>query len=515
MPDVLSPAAPGPPAPGPPIAREPAAMSVRAAAVWAMASQYTGFVIQFATSVVISRFFLDPDEVGLFSIAMAAALLVAVLQDFGLSRYISGLPRLDRDEIQRCSSVAFIFSLVITALIAAAAWPLARLYGMAELFPLLLILAGSYLFLPMAVVPLAIMARAMRFKGHFAVNVGGALTNAAIALTLAAMGFSSFALAWATLAAGLAKGVIARIIEPSRIFPLRLDKLRPVLGFGGKASVLYVTGALGSRTPDLILGKLLTLTAVGLFSRASSLAEQARMLIAGAIGGVFYPAFARIRDSGEPLGPAYLRVCAGYSAVVWPGMAGLALASWPVVMMLYGEVWIGTAPLLTMVALNSALMCGLPLVSELPILLGRMNRLLVLNILETLVSIGLLVAGSILAGVWGAALSRLVYGVCFLIIYLRFMHAIVGFSMRAWLLNHAKSGGATLAALAPLAITYWLWAGPRDIGFGALLMAAVAGALCWFGALFALRHPALDDLLRLLAPALRYLPLARKIVPAP
>ena len=64
--------------------RESPAMSVRGAAVWAMAGQYLSFAIQFAASVVISRFFLSPTEVGLFSIAMAAALLIAVLQDFGL-----------------------------------------------------------------------------------------------------------------------------------------------------------------------------------------------------------------------------------------------------------------------------------------------------------------------------------------------------------------------------------------------------------------------------------------------
>ncbi|MGC5184048.1 hypothetical protein ACPXBI_28770, partial [Escherichia coli] len=61
-------------APAAPAAREPAAMSVRSAALWAMAGQYLSFAIQFAASVVISRWYLGPSEVGLFSIALAAAL---------------------------------------------------------------------------------------------------------------------------------------------------------------------------------------------------------------------------------------------------------------------------------------------------------------------------------------------------------------------------------------------------------------------------------------------------------
>lgn len=475
-------------------------MSVRGAAVWAMASQYGAFVIQFATSVIISRFFLAPDEVGLFSIALAAAMLVAVLQDFGLSRYISGLADLTAEEVNRCSSVAFIFSLLITAAIAALAWPLAAFYGLPQLAPLLVIIAGSYLFLPMSVVPLALMARSMRFTGHFAVNVGAAVVHAVVALSLAWLGYSAFALAWAVLAAGLARGVIAQVFQPAKTFPLRLDGLRPVLTFGGKASTLYMTGALGSRSPDLIVGRLVDLFAVGLFSRASSLAEQFRALIAGAIGGVFYPAFARLRDNGEPLAPAYLRVVAGYTAIVWPGMAGLALAAWPLVMLLYGEVWIDTAPLLTMIALQSALMMALPLVTDLPILLGRMNRLLVLNVIETLLSIALLVAGSLWAGAWGAAASRLPYALCYMAIYLGFIRGLIDLSLRQWLLTLAKSVAVTLATLAPLVAIYLFWQGPTEITLPVLFLATALGGVAWLGSMFAVRHPAIDDICRMAAP---------------
>ena len=332
------------------VEREPAAMSVRGAAVWAMGAQYVGFAMQFATSVVISRFFLNPAEVGLFSIALAAALLVAVLQDFGLSRYIAGLPVIDGAEVERCSTVALLFSLVVAGIIAAAAWPMAALYDQPALAPILLIIAGSYLALPLAVVPMAMMARAMQFRGHAIVTVGGTVAQCGVGIALAWAGWSSFALAWATLAAGLARGGIAQALRPSPPWPLRFDSVRAVLSFGSRSSVLYLTGGLGTRTPDLIVGKLLSLTAVGLYSRAVGLSDQFRQLIAGAMGSVFYPAFARIRDRGEPLGPSYLRVCAGYSAIIWPGMAGLALAAEPLVRILYGPEWMGVAPLLTMIA---------------------------------------------------------------------------------------------------------------------------------------------------------------------
>ena len=64
----------------------------RTAAIWSALGQYLGFALQFATSVIISRFFLTPSEVGLFSIALAAAMMVTILQDFGMMRYVAGQP---------------------------------------------------------------------------------------------------------------------------------------------------------------------------------------------------------------------------------------------------------------------------------------------------------------------------------------------------------------------------------------------------------------------------------------
>ncbi|WP_264423996.1 oligosaccharide flippase family protein [Novosphingobium sp. KCTC 2891] len=484
-------------------------MSVRGAAIWAMAGQYISFAIQFATSVIISRFFLSPAEVGLFSIGMAAALIVAVLQDFGLARYISGLPRLDRDEVERCGSVAILFSLVIAGIVAAASLPLAKLYHEPQLAPVVLIIAASYLFVPLSVVPMALMARAMQFRGHFAVNVAGALAQGGVALGLAAAGSSSFALAWATVAAAAARGIAAQAMRPSLPHRLRFDGVRRVLGFGARSSALYLSGALGTRTPDLIVGKALGTFAVGLFSRAASLSDQFRMLISGAIGSVFYPAFARIRDRGEPLGPAYLRVCAGYSGVIWPGMAGLALASEPIIRLLYGEAWLQTATPLAMIALTEILLVALPLHIDLPILAGKLNPLLARNLIDTAMSVALLALGC-LWGVEGAAASRLVYGAAWYALYFRFLRLIVGFEVQPLLAIYLRSALSTGAALAPLALTYMFWASPATIGFGALCAAVAAGGLAWLFALHLVRHPVLDEIRAMAAG----LPVLRRLLPA-
>ena len=483
-------------------------MSVSGAAVWAMGGQYLSFAIQFVTSVIISRFFLAPAEVGLFSIALSAALVASVMQDFGLSRYIAGLPKVDNEALERCSSVALLFSFVVAGVIAALAWPMAQTYHQPSLLWMLLIIAASYLFVPLAVVPMALMGRTMSFRGHFTVNVGGASAQAIVALTLASLGYSAFALAWATLAAGAAKGIIAQILRPALPWPLRLDGVKPILHTGSRLTTLYATGALGSRTPDMIVGKLLGLFAVGLYSRAVSLSDQFRMLISGAIGSVFYPAFARIRDRGDPIGPAYLRVIAGYTAVIWPGMAGLALAAEPIVRLLYGDNWMGVAPLLTMIAIAEIFIVAMPLQTDLPILLGKINKVMLFNVIDTIMSVSLLAAGC-RWGLAGAAGSRIIYGLFWVALYARFLHGLVKFDMRGLVIIYGKSAMATLAALAPLALTYLFYASPAHITLPVMIPAVATGVALWLATLVLVRHPALEDLFGLAV----HLPFGRFIRP--
>ena len=483
-------------------------MSVRSAAVWAMAGQYFSFAIQFASSVIISRFFLTPGEVGLFSLALAAALVVSVLQDFGLSRYMAGQPSLDHEEIARCGSVAIVLALSVAAIVALAAWPMAAIYRDARLIPIVLTIAASYLFTPLSVVPMALMARDMQFRGHFIVNVAGAAVQGALAVAMAAAGTSSFALAFAAVAAAATRGLAAQALRPTFPQRLRLDAIRHVLGFGARSTTLYLTGALGTRLPELIVGKAIGIVAVGLFGRATSLADQFRMLVSGAIGSVFFPAFAKIRESGEPLAPAYLRVCAAYSAVLWPGMTALALAATPIVRLLYGPAWSGVAPLLSLIALLEVFVVTLPLHIDLPILVGKIDRLLARNLVDTALSLGLLVIGC-QWGVLGAAASRLVYGACWVALYFEFMREVVGFSPRALLAIYARSALVTAAALAPLAATYIWLAPPAIITLTQLAGASLLGAALWAVALNLVRHPAREDFLALArgisAPALRHL----------
>jgi len=468
--------------------------SVRSAALWAAGSQYCLFALQFATSVIISRFFLKPAEIGLFSVALATAMILSIIQDFGLTRYIGRHPSADEETVRHCSFIAVLFSFVLGALILALAEPVARFYGEPRLFRILALIAASYLLNPWSIVPVALLSRRLDFRATFTVNCAGAAANSACALSLAALGFSAESLAWAMIAQAATRAVVAQAWRPAPFsLRVRYERLREIIGFGSGSALLYLSGGIGMRTPDLIVGRMQGMAAAGLFSRGVALASQLHYLVAGAVSSIYYPTFARLRDEGRDLGPYYERVVAAHGAIVWPAMVLLAVLAQPVVLLLYGEGWSQAAPLLAYVALAECCMVALPLHMDLPILTGRLRQLLWFNLADTALSVGTLAAGAAI-GVEAAAASRIVYGLGWIAIYAAWLQRMVGFRWAALLRIYA--GSATVAAFTALPALYatHVWRTPGTLGFGGLVVAALASGLAWLAAVFVLRHPACEDL---------------------
>lgn len=469
-------------------------MTVRRAAVWSLASQYTSFAIQFAASVIISRFFLLPADVGLFSIALAASMLVSIFQDMGITRFVSGQPEMRTEALPDYCAVAVAIGWVVAVTVAIAAPFVARFYGEPALAPLLWLIAGSYLISPFAVVPAAMLVRAIDFRALFQVNAGSAFVGNAVAVALAAQGFGAASLAWGVLATAMARAAIALSFQPIFPRPPRdWAALRPMLGFSSSSFIISASAAIGQRSQDLIVGRVLGIAATGLFSRASALAGQLSTLVTGAISSVFYPAFAKKRDAGEPLAAPYLHLVACNTALNWAAMVGLALAAEPVILLLYGPNWADAAQLLRWMALAEILFVAVPLQMDIPILLGRIRPLIWVNLLDTTAAVAILTIGCF----WGleaAAISRIAYGFIWWTIYASYQSRLLHFHFGRLLAIYGRSAVCALAAGIPLIAASQFGLRGDALGFLELIVLSGLGVLTWLATVELTRHPVSQEI---------------------
>jgi len=467
---------------------------MRRAAAWSLGSQYASFAIQFGSSVIISRFYLVPADIGLFSIGLAAAMMISIFQDMGISRFVIGQAGVRFEHIRAYAAVAVALGWLVALVVALAAVPLARFYSQPQLIRLMLIIAAAYAVFPLGIVPGAMLTRAMDFRALFFANTSGALAGAIAAIGSAATGAGALSLAWGMLATALA-GALIRIIKQPILpsWPDNLTVIRPILKFGGASFMISLSAAIGLRSQDLIIGRLLGMTATGLFTRASAVAGQLTMLMVGAMNAVFYPAFAKKRDAGEDLAAPYLHLIACNTALNWAAAIGLALAAEPAVLMLYGPNWIEVAPLLRWTALAEMFFVAMPLQMDIPILMGRINPLVRINLIDTLLTIVIL-AIFCLWGIETAAISRMVTGAIWLAIYAAYIPRLLDLSLIRLGKVYLHSGLCALAASLPMGAAQALgWFGPHS-GLATLLLLSLAGLACWIATVLVSRHPASEEL---------------------
>jgi O-antigen/teichoic acid export membrane protein len=258
----------------------------------------------------------------------------------------------------------------------------------------MLVIGSSYLFVPLAIVPTALRQRAMDFRSDFMIEVAASVTNAVVTISLAAAGQGPMALAWGALAQQIARALVSQW-RNGWIFPGRCDSRRVACpAFRRRLHTAPDFRSVGTRSPDLIVGGIAGNTAVGLYSRASGLAVQLVNLMTGAVNSVFYPALAQMRNEGKSLGEPYLRLVGGYTGIVWPALAGLAAASYPLVHALYGPRWTDVAPILSLLAIAEMIFVALPMSVQVPILLGRLDGVLKRTGTATAVAVVLLLVGA-------------------------------------------------------------------------------------------------------------------------
>lgn len=469
-------------------------MHIRQAAAWAIAAQYCAFALQFISSLILARYFIAPAQLGTFSIAFAAVSLIAFLQDFGIGRYVTGERSMNEEQLRTAFTISLIVGWTIAVLSVALAWPLASWYADSQLIDITLVIAASYFLVPLAILPQAMRQRELDFRSSALIDISAALANAVVSIYFAWKGHGAMALAWGAFAQQLARLLVAQWragwVLP---WPPRLVGSGTLLSLGATNTVLVACQLLLARAPELIIGRLFGSTPVGLFARAGGLALQLRMLLAGAVNGVFYPAFRQVRDRGDQLSPPYLRLLATYGAITWPALAGLAVLAEPTIRLLYGENWMGSAPLLIWIALAQMCFVSAPMNADLPILLGRKRELIFRNILDLMVGLALL-ALAVPYGLEAIAASRFIHGLLWVANFSSLLRRVVGFTWREWADVQARTLVATLLAVLPTLIFYAYWDGPQTAGFVQIIASAGTGAMIWLVGLRQLRHPAYEEI---------------------
>ena len=244
-------------------------------------------------------------------------------------------------------TVMLLVSLMIFAvLILLAPW-LAYFYRERGLSSVLQVVALAVLLEVIAAPLVALMRRQMAFGDVAIVSITRGVTSAVVTVGLAALGFSYMSFAWGWLAAAFLSSALSIYLRPDTwVFTPQLRGWKEMLTFGGYSGANVLLYKVYEALPTFLLGRTLSLDAVGIYNRATLICQLPNNVLLGGVGSVLLPALSAEVRAGHNLRDSYLRGVSILTALQWPALVVLAVLAHSLVPIVLGAQWLQTVPLI-------------------------------------------------------------------------------------------------------------------------------------------------------------------------
>jgi len=471
-------------------------MSVRKALTFAFLDRYASLIIGIGASMILARL-LTPADVAVFSIATVLLGFLSTVRDLGTGQYLVREKEIDSERVRAVWTVQLGLGILLACVVAAGGIPVAAIYREPRMLDIMLVLALAYLINPFGSLTHAWLTREMRYESIALVRFSSAVAGGAVSIALAWHGHGPISLALGSLASTVINAVMLLPLRP-RSFPWLpgLREVRRVISFGGALTSANLLWTLAQGAPELLLGKLQSLTAAGLYSRANGLVAIFHRLVTDIINGVALSWFAKEARQGGDFSQSFVKATGHVTAIGWTFCLTIVFLAHPIIRMLFGPQWVAAVDLARVLAAAMAFGVPVTLCFAALVAAGAVTRVLKATAASTAVILFLAAPGAWL-GLLYTGWANVLASAFTAVLFMRITQNEIGFQWTTLRASLLKSGWVALcAALGPAAAWLAFGARPEEI-LAPIAVGTLGGAVGFLCAVFVFRHPIRDEVILL------------------
>lgn len=469
-------------------------MSTRKSLVFSFLDRYASLAISVGSSMLIARL-LTPAEIGVFSVTMVLLVFVSTFRDMGAGQYLVQEKELTTQRIRAVWTVQLGLGLALACLVLMASYPVSLFYNEPRMFNILLVVAFNYAINPFGSLTYAWLMREMRFESVALMRFTAALVGALVSAWLAWQNYGPISLAFGSLASTITNALIATYFRP-KSFPWLpgISEIRRVLVFGSKLTASSIVSIVGSSAPELMLGKLQNLAAVGFYSRAAGLLEMFHRLFVEAVAVVCLPWFsAKSRENGSFAEP-FLKATAYITAIGWSFCLAVLCLAFPIIRVLYGDQWDQSVDLVRVLSVATALGVPAALCKTALLSTGAVSAIARASVQSALQTV-LLVALGASHGLMMLAFAMVISASITSLIWLRTTLKHLAFPFGGLLHMLIKSAAvALMSAIGPSA-ALWIYGPATNLYLYPLLIGGFGGLIGFIAGVTAFKHPLQEEIM--------------------
>lgn len=320
--------------------------------MWSSIDRFSTQGIQFVFSILIARLLLPSD----YGVVAMLNIFLAISQSFVDSGFgIALVRKLDRTEKDFCT--VFYFNIVVGFFFYAVLWLASPYIAVFYEIPLLekvtKVMALTFVFFSFSAVHGSKLSIAIDFKTNAKISIIVTILTGSVGLWMAYNGYGVWALVIQAVSWSLLRTVLLWLFVrwiPKWIFSWK--SFRGMFSFGSKLLISGLIDTTYKNIYTLVVGKVFSSTTLGLYSRASGLAQYPSSNITSVLQGVTFPVLSSIQNETERLADAYKRFLRISAFIVFPLMVGLAAVADPLIRLVLTDKWEGCIYLLQIVCFS-------------------------------------------------------------------------------------------------------------------------------------------------------------------
>ncbi|MGK9054464.1 oligosaccharide flippase family protein [Neorhizobium petrolearium] len=466
----------------------------RRAFIMSSIEQYLALIINVTVVATMARL-LTPDAVGHAVTGLGIGAIALSLREFVTPEFLIQKAEIDEKDLRTSFTTLFGITVLVTIGLMAVSGKIAAFYDSPEL-PFFLFLVMMSAFAEVISQPvIAVLRREMAFGTLANIRTVSLLVSALTTVILGMLDFGYVSYGWGMLASAITLAALTAFVTPHSLFSIcrpSLASWKVVFTFGSFKGASQAVDRIYETVPQLILGKVMSMTSVGLYNRANTVCGIPDRIIMSAFYAMAFPTLAASVREGKNIKRAYLNTLSYLSVLYWPGVLMIAVTADPVVHLILGSQWEGAILLVRLMALAAVFWFAVIVTNPLLLALGH-NRDAFLSSLFSRSVAAMALCSASMYSVVAMALSQFISLPAQMLIALYFAKKHLNFTVAELLAAVFPSMLVTLLTLVgPLALLV-ANGGNTEMSLLQFGLTLFCAALGWLLGLVTVKHPFLAE----------------------
>jgi O-antigen/teichoic acid export membrane protein len=319
---------------------------------WSYLDTGINAVLQIGYTAVMARL-LTPADFGLVAMANVVLRFGSYFAQMGMGSALVQKKDLSQEEI-RAGFTSNVFLSVLMFTIIWLAAPLSTyIFNNEAVVPVVRWLALSFIFTGLSTTAVSLLRRSLDFRAIAIIHIISFIIGyAGFGILMALNDFGVYSLVGAALSQGAILAFLAYLFSRHNLFFIfRWKYFKNLYSFGTRVTVISFMEFLNSNLDTMAIGRFLGEIALGFYNRAFMLVNLPMYYLVTSISRVLMPSYSKLQDDLPRLKRTFLSSLLIVGSILIPVCWGLSVASRETVLLILGNNWVESIPILQVLAI--------------------------------------------------------------------------------------------------------------------------------------------------------------------